>query len=1475
MKNEKQVLKNEQSNKSISEDIIFQISDWDFYHEEDTSTDVVIKKYILRLYGTTKEQKKIFVKVVDFTPYFFVKIPSFWQKDKEIIFIDELKRRVPHELKDSLLEYDIVRKHEFSEFTNYSTFKFVRLIFHSYEGFRAYERVLKKKIYNRILGNKAYKYPLYESNIEPMLRFMHIKKLEACGWAKIPANKYILFPKATAPSHNDINVQIKWTNIQYVDEKSIAPFIVAAFDIECTSEDGSFPQPERENDKVIQIGTTFNRYGEPECYFKHIITLGSCSQIPGVIVESYKTEEECLLAWSRLLIKMNPDIVTGYNIFGFDYRYLEARAKKLGISMEFSRFGRIKNESSAYIKKELSSSALGDNELKYYAMQGRIQIDLMKFIQKEFKLSSYKLDDVAAEFIKEQIKQVKINTKDKTTVIYTGTTYGLELDRYTSIYHNDGLSDNKYKNGKKYKIINLGKEVIDDISYFTITINEILDNDIFELLNNKKYKVYWCQAKDDVKAKDLFELQKGSAADRAVIAKYCIQDCILCNKLMEKLQVITNNVGMANVTSVPMAYLFLRGQGIKVFSLVSKKCRERNHLIPVLTKKYISKAEKQKREKEEKDNKDPKNQKDVKEQQKQLLKRMNVNNKLAEDSESSEEDAEGYEGATVLEPDAGVHFQPIPVLDYASLYPSSMIHRNISHECLVRDPKYDNLPGYHYVSVTFYNTEGTIPTTCKYAKEINGRIGILPEILMDLLKARADTRKLIEQTNDKFKQKILDGLQLAYKITANSLYGSCGCTTSAIYKREIAASTTATGREMLMGAKRFAEEVYPKIIEAIITNNKILYKKRINQLFDTNSCEGIDMFPGYPVVEKLFNNPKNGYTNREEFIEKFYSDIAKLLENKKIQPKCIYGDSVTGDTPLLLRMNKNVCIKTISELSNTWKSYEEFKLGDSNRKEKQQNESEIHYEIWTDKGWAKIKRVIRHKTQKKLFRIVTNTGVVDVTEDHSLLDINGKIIKPNECVINTELLHSFPEFPTNTNNIINKKFTSSDKLECMKYYYDSKANGYYVNINVNDNTYVLTRHVTPIKDPNKIIKIIPLGETCNNYVYDIETSTGHFNAGIGEITVKNTDSVFINFNIMDRETGEKLVDHATLANAIQLGILCGRLIGLILPFPHNLCYEKTFWPFVIHTKKRYVGNLYEFSPDKFTQKSMGIVLKRRDNAPIVKVVVGGIVDMILNERSAIKAVEYTRNELKKILSSKYPIDKFIITKTLKSKYADRTKIVHAVLADRIAERDPGNALQSNDRVPYVYITTDEEVELQGDRVEHPDYVIENQIPMDYLFYITNQIMKPANQFLEKVVKNPESIFEAYITRELNRRSGKKPIKSYFKNYYYNNYDEDSESESGSGSEDKYNNEGYDDEYENEDEDYEPEDNPEPRHKSKPKPKIKINKPEEDDSVCKISIDNIPTNKVKKNKRSTKKIIKGKSDKNPQIDKDTGGFVLDV
>lgn len=125
----------------------------------------------------------------------------------------------------------------------------------------------------------------------------------------------------------------------------------------------------------------------------------------------------------------------------------------------------------------------------------------------------------------------------------------------------------------------------------------------------------------------------------------------------------------------------------------------------------------------------------------------------------------------------------------------------------------------------------------------------------------------------------------------------------------------------------------------------------------------------------------------------------------------IYSDSVSADTPIMIRYaNGSIDIKTVSNIPNTidWDDYSYFKSDEPGRFQKEQQIPLLGLETWTSSGWQKIIRVIRHKTKKRMYRINTSVGCVDVTEDHSLLGLNRELLKPKDVSIGRELYHSFP-----------------------------------------------------------------------------------------------------------------------------------------------------------------------------------------------------------------------------------------------------------------------------------------------------------------------------------------------------------------------------------------------------------------------------------------------------------------------------------
>ena len=238
-----------------------------------------------------------------------------------------------------------------------------------------------------------------------------------------------------------------------------------------------------------------------------------------------------------------------------------------------------------------------------------------------------------------------------------------------------------------------------------------------------------------------------------------------------------------------------------------------------------------------------------------------------------------------------------------------------------------------------------------------------------------------------------------------------------------------------------------------------------------------------------------------------------------------------------------------------------------------------------------------------------------------------------------------------------------------------------------------------------------------------------------EYVYGDTDSVFFTFNLKDGKTGEPVTGQKALEVTIEMAKEAGEVATKFLKKPHDLEYEKTFLPFCLLSKKRYVGMLYEEDPHKCKRKSMGIVLKRRDNAPIVKDVYGGIIDILMKDKDINKSIDFLDKMLQNIVDEKIGMDKLIISKSLRSFYKNPQQIAHKVLADRMGIRDPGNKPGPGDRIPYVYILTKNKKDLQGNKIEHPDYIKQKKIKIDYGFYISNQIMKPVLQIYSLVLYN--------------------------------------------------------------------------------------------------------------------------------------------
>jgi DNA polymerase delta subunit 1 len=337
----------------------------------------------ISIFGKTEDGKSVCV-TTTFDPYFFVKLPrGTTDQDVSRLYNDicRLKR-------DHVTSYSLTKQKDVWGFQNNEEFHFMHLNFKSLEH--------RRKVNSIFMYNNEFKqYHVYESNIDPVLRLMHRTGIQSTGWLDTG--------DTCVRSHlakTDIDLWCNdWSTLKPVERDDIAPFIVASFDIECNSSTGKFPDPNVPDDACFQIAISLCKFGSDEPYEKVCLCY---KKTEGPDVISFDTEKEMLLAFKKYMNEKDIDILTGWNIFGFDLEYIYKRANMVGCGLDFYQLGKLKDTECHLVMKKLSSSALGDNFLKLLPMSGRFVFDMFHEVKKGYKLDSYSLNNVSKLYLGDQ-----------------------------------------------------------------------------------------------------------------------------------------------------------------------------------------------------------------------------------------------------------------------------------------------------------------------------------------------------------------------------------------------------------------------------------------------------------------------------------------------------------------------------------------------------------------------------------------------------------------------------------------------------------------------------------------------------------------------------------------------------------------------------------------------------------------------------------------------------------------------------------------------------------------------------------------------------------------------------------------------------------------------------------------------------------------------------------------------------------------
>ncbi|KAL1933207.1 hypothetical protein VTP01DRAFT_7297 [Rhizomucor pusillus] len=367
--------------------------------EADEYMDWGSRKPVVRFYGVTESGNSVVCHVHGFLPYFYFPAPVGFQKThlaalKNTLSSEIQIHNVEIRMKQNLYGYRGDQKSPFIKVTVYDPRDIYKV---------------KNKIENGVtvpgLDRLCKSETTFESNLSYLLRFMIDCKVTGSNWIELPEGTYSFVNSPVSYAQIEVTTQYD-TFISHPPDgewSKMAPLRILSFDIECAGRKGIFPEPDK--DPVIQIASVVKVQGESMPFIRSVFTLNDCAPIVGSDVKIYYDEGELLQAWRDFVNEIDPDVVIGYNICNFDFPYLLDRARHLGVE-KFPFFGRIRGIRTEAKDTKFSSKAYGTRENKAINLDGRLQLDLLQAIQRDYKLRSYTLNSVCAEFLGEQKEDV-------------------------------------------------------------------------------------------------------------------------------------------------------------------------------------------------------------------------------------------------------------------------------------------------------------------------------------------------------------------------------------------------------------------------------------------------------------------------------------------------------------------------------------------------------------------------------------------------------------------------------------------------------------------------------------------------------------------------------------------------------------------------------------------------------------------------------------------------------------------------------------------------------------------------------------------------------------------------------------------------------------------------------------------------------------------------------------------------------------
>jgi DNA polymerase elongation subunit (family B) len=866
-------------------------------------------------------------------------------------------------------------------------------------------------------------FEIYEADVDYTLRHLIDRRLVPSAWFRVEPGKYTTIAKAPASSSRKPSLPSslkRWSRCAlevqvHVDElrqetaeewaTRVPNFVQAGFDIECETNGKHFPRSDV--DPVLQVAVSSSRLHTKEKHKKVVFCLGQAPAPANVdVMLCYENPWEMLDDYRRYFVEvLDPDIWVTHNGNSFDIPYLVNSALHYGMS-RWGELGRVAGRNIYF------HDTVNKGKKKFYALvEGVVNVDLLRRAQDDQNNTDNTLNGLAKKHLKDTkeelpyaiISALSKSEKGRTRLakyvmkdadvtlrivdslnIITSYLSTSELSRVSIQNAMDRASGYKIegrfrqectdvggihllkktfpkgsKRGEKYP----GAIVLKPRSGFYAGIVEGTGKTQTQLLEEEEEKRL-AKEEEEAKAKEEEEEERESIYLTSHLDPF--SSAVPSGLSHDQRREYKKNLGRYASESSLREERDVRGG-----SSATKK-RQRHAEEERLAKMGDPGCFTPSEPPPEYTDEDRPLEGDTEEES--AAKRRRILTRFVRwRAKAVDEFCRKYGYAS--------RGEFTPTLDFASMYPSIMEFHNLCYTTaltneliaryrLVKGVDYYRVPRFevrydpatHKRFVHRDDTDETMPAFCRP----EFKKGLIPKMQSEMgqarKKVRAEQAKLVKRMED-----------LKVQISSATAGGAPKETVAALGK-ELAEFAF---KWLVLEGRQLAIKVWMNAVYGITGDLTSSYY--FGWIASTVTHFGRSMILAIKCMAEDEFNPLQGWY--------FFASVA-------------YGDSVTGNTPIPCRIKggRDVFYETIDAISQgDWRSYGH---------EKEEATPLENLEVWTEKGFTSVRRVIRHKTTKNIFHVQTATGMVSVTEDHSLLRPDASEVRPRDVAVGEKLLHA-------------------------------------------------------------------------------------------------------------------------------------------------------------------------------------------------------------------------------------------------------------------------------------------------------------------------------------------------------------------------------------------------------------------------------------------------------------------------------------